>query len=87
MRPWFSFNNSFFEQYYQDNADVIAFPNKILIKCINTLFSKNNFMDKFENVNLGRDSTTPLEHTFGRACVCAKDVHTIKKFISVNFSF
>lgn len=40
-------------------------------------------MDKFDNINLGRDSTTPLEHTFGLVRIHAKDVHTIKKFISV----
>lgn len=73
--------NTLPERKYKENVDVIAFPYKILFECINTLFGKINFMDKFENDNLWLDSTTPLEHTFGRSRINAKDVHTIKKCV------
>lgn len=40
-------------------------------------------MNKYENITINRDSTAPLEHTFGRARVRAKDIHTMNKFINV----
>lgn len=40
-------------------------------------------MEKIENMNLDMNSTTPLEHTFGRARIKVHDIHTILKFIRV----
>lgn len=41
-------------------------------------------MNKYENITINRDSTAPLEHTFGRARVRAKDIHTMNKFIHIR---
>ena len=38
-------------------------------------------MGKIDNMNLDMNSTTPLEHTFGRARIKVHDIHTIQKFI------
>lgn len=40
-------------------------------------------MEKIENMNLDMNSTTPLEHTFGRARIKVHDIHIIQKFIRV----
>lgn len=44
------------------------------------LYSKIALSKKFNNIDLDRDSTGPLEHTFGRSRIKCKNIHTIEKF-------
>lgn len=49
------------------------------------LYSKIALSKKFNNIDLDRDSTGPLEHTFGGSIkyfirVKCKNIHTIEKF-------
>ena len=71
------------ERKYKENKDVLAYSNNLLIELTNSLFTKIDLINKYENIKLSRDSTTPLEHTFGSARIRANDIHTLKKFLSV----
>lgn len=71
------------QRKYKENIDVTAYSNNLLIEYCNSIFTKINLMNKYENITINRDSTAPLEHTFGRARVRAKDIHTMNKFINV----
>ena len=71
------------EKKYKEKCDVIAFTNDMLMEFSNILFSNLNLMEKFKNIYLRRNSTSPLENTFGRARVRSKNIHTLKKFLSI----
>ena len=71
------------ERVYEDKRDVVGYSNDLLVEFSNNLFSNINLIEKIDNMDTDRNSTTPLEHTFGRARVKAKDIHTIQKFIKV----
>ena len=71
------------ERKYKDKRDVVGYSNDLLVEFSNNLFSNINLIEKIDNMDTDRNSTTPLEHTFGRARVKAKDIHTIQKFIKV----
>lgn len=73
------------ERNYQGISDVLPYTNDLLMEFCNNLFSNITIVDKFDNVDVDRNSTSPLEHTFGRGRVKSKNVHTITKFImSIN---
>ena len=76
-------NVSLGERKYDSKIDVLPYTNELLVEFSNTIFSTINIIDEYENVYLNRNSTTPLEHTFGRARIKAHDIHTIKKFLKV----
>lgn len=55
----------------------------MLIEFSNSLFSILTIIEKYENVDVDRTSTDPLEHSFGRSRVRSKDLYTLTKFIQV----
>ena len=55
----------------------------MLIEFSNSLFSILTIIEKYENVDVDRTSTDPLEHSFGRSRVRSKDLHTLTKFVQV----
>lgn len=67
---------------YKEKIDVYAYSNELLIEFTNFIFSNIDLINKYENVNLDRNSTRSLEYTFGRARVKVRDVHTLQKFIN-----
>ena len=71
------------QRKYKEEKDVVAYSTDLIIEFSNNLFSNINLMEKIENMNLDMNSTTPLEHTFGRARIKVHDIHTIQKFIRV----
>ena len=71
------------ERVYKDKRDVVGYSNDLLVEFSNNLFSNINLNEKIDNMDTDRNSTTPLEYTFGRARVKAKDIYTIQKFIKV----
>ena len=71
------------ERKYMEEKNVIGYSLDLITEFSNNLFSNLNLMEKVDNLNLDMNSTAPLEHTFGRARVKAKDIHTIQKFIKV----
>ena len=70
------------ERNYQGVNEVLPYTNDLLVEYANNLYSNITISEKFDNVDIDRNGTGPLEHTFGRARVKSKDVHTINKFIS-----
>lgn len=70
------------ERKYKNNVDVVPYTTDLLIEFTNCLYSNISLMKKYKNIDLDRNSTGPLEHTFGRSRVKCKNVHTINKFIS-----
>ena len=74
-------NKTLKERKYGESIDVVPYTNELLIEFSNCLFSDINIIDNYQNVNVGRNSTRSLEHTFGRARVKVNNIHTLKKFI------
>ena len=71
------------ERKYKESNDVLAFNNDLLIEFCNTLFSIITIICKYDNVDVDRTTTVPLEHCFGRSRVKSKDIHTMIKFLKV----
>ncbi|KAK8891282.1 hypothetical protein M9Y10_028490 [Tritrichomonas musculus] len=69
------------ERKYKEKIDVYAYSNELLIEFTNCIFSNIDLINKFENVDIDRNSTRSLEYTFGRARIRVHDVHTLQKFI------
>lgn len=69
------------ERKYQDEKDVVPYTTQLLIEFTNCIYSNISLTTKYDNVDVDRVSTGPLEHTFGRSRVKCKNVHTINKFI------
>ena len=71
------------ERKYKESIDVLPYSSDVLIEFSNSLFSILTIIEKYENVDVDRTSTDPLEHSFGRSRVRSKDLHTLTKFIQV----
>lgn len=71
------------ERSYKDSKDVLPYNNDILIEFCNCLFSIITIIIKYDNVDVDRTTTVPLEHCFGRSRVRCKDIHTMLKFLKV----
>ena len=71
------------ERKYNDSIDVLPYTEDLLIEFCNTLFSVLTIINKYENVDIDRTMTGPLEHCFGRSRSRSKNMHTLMKFISV----
>ena len=69
------------ERKYKEKIDVYAYSNELLIEFTNCIFSNIDLINKYENVDIDRNSTRSLEYTFGRARIRVHDVHTLQKFI------
>ena len=69
------------ERKYKDNIDVVPYTTDVLIEFINNLYSDISLIQKYENVDVDRNSTGLLEHTFGRGRVKCQNIHTLKKFV------
>ena len=65
---------------YKNEKDVLPYSISLLIGFSNSFYSKNTLSKKYKNIDLDRDSTGPLEHTFGRSRIKCKNIHTIEKF-------
>ena len=71
------------ERKYKESIDVLPYSSDVLIEFSNSLFSILTIIEKYENVDVDRTSTDPLEHSFGRSRVRSKDLHTLTKFVQV----
>lgn len=69
------------ERKFKDEKDVLPYSTSLLTEFTNCLYSKITLSKKYENIDLDRDSTGPLEHTFGCSRVKCNNIHTIEKFI------
>ena len=69
------------ERKYKEIIDVLPYTTDILIEFINSIYSDISLIKKHKNVDLDRNSTGPLEHTFGRSRVKCNNIHTLNKFI------
>lgn len=62
-------------------ANVILYTTELLIEFTKNIYSIISLTSKYDNVDIDRVSTGPLEHTLGRSRVKCKKFHTIEKFI------
>ena len=69
------------ERKYKEIIDVLPYTTDILIEFINSIYSDISLIEKYKNVDLDRNSTGPLDHTFGRSRVKCNNIHTLNKFI------
>ena len=74
------------ERKYKESIDVLPYSTELLIEFSNLLFTIITIINKYENIGADITSTDPLEHRFRRSCVRVKDIHTLKKFQSIQTS-